>query len=52
MANTTGVGVQGIQLAAANPYTDGCVCAKVGRYAERVHHPERLEYPLLRSKQS
>ena len=22
-----------------NPYTDGVVCAKVARYAERVHHP-------------
>jgi anaerobic selenocysteine-containing dehydrogenase len=31
------------------PYTDGVVCAKVARYAERVHHPERLSQPLLRS---
>lgn len=31
------------------PYTDGVVCAKVARYAERVHHPERLTQPLLRS---
>lgn len=30
------------------PYTDGVVCAKVARYAERVHHPERLTTPLLR----
>jgi len=33
---------------AANSYTDGVVCAKVGRYAERVHHPDRLARPLRR----
>jgi anaerobic selenocysteine-containing dehydrogenase len=32
----------------ANPYTDGVVCAKVARYAERIHHPERLTEPLRR----
>ena len=26
-------------------YTAGVVCAKVARYAERIHHPERLIYP-------
>src|SRR5262249_34286810 len=26
----------------------GVVCAKVGRYAERQHHPERLAHPLKR----
>ncbi|MDH3593422.1 MAG: molybdopterin oxidoreductase family protein [Rhodospirillales bacterium] len=31
-----------------NPYTDGVICAKVARYAERVHHPERLTTPLKR----
>ncbi len=31
-----------------NPYTDGVICAKVSRYAERTHHPERLTGPLLR----
>ena len=31
-----------------HPYLKGIVCAKVARYAERVHHPERLQYPLLR----
>ena len=31
-----------------NPYTNGVVCAKVGRYAERVHHPQRLTTPLKR----
>ncbi|MBT3549847.1 MAG: molybdopterin-dependent oxidoreductase [Rhodospirillaceae bacterium] len=31
-----------------NPYTAGVVCAKVARYAERVHHEERLTKPLRR----
>ncbi|MGH6886313.1 MAG: molybdopterin-dependent oxidoreductase, partial [Geminicoccales bacterium] len=31
-----------------NPYTAGVVCAKVARYAERFHHPERLSQPLRR----
>lgn len=30
------------------PYTDGVICAKVARYAERAHHPERLLHPLGR----
>ncbi|MEM7224030.1 MAG: molybdopterin-dependent oxidoreductase [Pseudomonadota bacterium] len=34
--------------AADNPYTAGVICAKVARYAERVHHPERLTRPLRR----
>ena len=33
---------------APQPYTDSVICAKVARYAERVHHPERLLQPLLR----
>ncbi len=33
---------------AAQPYTDGVICAKVARYAERIHHPERLLHPLRR----
>ena len=32
-----------------NPYTAGVICAKVARYAERVHHPDRLTRPLLRT---
>ncbi|MTI10478.1 molybdopterin-dependent oxidoreductase [Curvivirga aplysinae] len=32
-----------------NSYTDGVVCAKVARYAERVHHPDRLLYPMKRN---
>src|SRR4030088_70351 len=30
-------------------YTAGVVCAKVARYAERIHHPDRLMYPLRRT---
>lgn len=30
-----------------NSYTAGVICAKVGRYAERVYHPDRLLKPLL-----
>jgi anaerobic selenocysteine-containing dehydrogenase len=30
-------------------YTAGVVCAKVARYAERVHHPDRLLYPMRRT---
>src|ERR1700748_1807945 len=29
-------------------YTAGVVCAKVALYAERIHHPERLMYPMRR----
>lgn len=38
-----------IRGAAANDYTAGVICAKVARYAERVHHPDRLMRPLLRT---
>jgi anaerobic selenocysteine-containing dehydrogenase len=31
-----------------NAYTAGVICAKVARYAERVHHPDRLREPLRR----
>lgn len=31
-----------------NPYTAGTLCAKVGNYAERVHHPDRLATPMRR----
>jgi anaerobic selenocysteine-containing dehydrogenase len=31
-----------------NSYTDGVICAKVARYGERVHHPDRLLHPLRR----
>lgn len=32
-----------------NSYTAGVVCAKVARYADRVHHPGRLLKPLVRA---
>jgi len=31
-----------------NRYTAGVVCGKVARYAERIHHPDRLLHPLRR----
>src|SRR5712691_10850583 len=37
-----------VRGAEAQPYTQGVVCAKVARYAERQHHPERLSVPLRR----
>ncbi|WP_035680509.1 molybdopterin-containing oxidoreductase family protein [Azospirillum brasilense] len=38
-----------IRGAADNSYTAGVICAKVARYAERVHHPDRLTQPLRRT---
>ncbi len=38
-----------VRGAKGNSYTDGVICAKVARYAERIHHPERLLYPLRRT---
>ena len=32
----------------AQSYTAGIICAKVARYAERIHHPDRLLQPLRR----
>jgi len=37
-----------VRGAKANSYTCGVICAKVARYAERVHHPGRLKTPLRR----
>jgi anaerobic selenocysteine-containing dehydrogenase len=31
-----------------NAYTAGIICGKVARYAERIHHPDRLMHPLRR----
>jgi anaerobic selenocysteine-containing dehydrogenase len=31
-----------------NTYTVGVICAKVARYAERIHHPDRLLHPMRR----
>ena len=30
------------------PFTAGTICEKVSRYAERVHNPKRLKYPMRR----
>ena len=35
--------------AKSNSYTMGVVCAKVARYADRAHHPDRLLKPLVRA---
>jgi anaerobic selenocysteine-containing dehydrogenase len=37
-----------IRGAKGNSYTLGVICEKVARYAERIHHPDRLLYPLKR----
>lgn len=33
----------------SNTYTHGVICAKVARYAQRVHHADRLTTPLRRT---
>jgi anaerobic selenocysteine-containing dehydrogenase len=38
-----------VRGAEGNSYTSGVICAKVARYAERIHHPDRLTRPLLRT---
>ena len=38
-----------VRGARENSYTAGVVCAKVARYAERTHHPDRLRHPLRRT---
>ncbi|MGH8597520.1 MAG: EAL domain-containing protein [Gammaproteobacteria bacterium] len=37
-----------VRGAADNSYTAGVICSKVARYAERIHHPDRLLTPLRR----
>ena len=37
-----------IRGAEDNAYTAGVICAKVARYSERIHHPDRLLHPLIR----
>ncbi|MCR6631152.1 MAG: molybdopterin oxidoreductase family protein [Magnetospirillum sp.] len=44
-----GDGTIGRLRGAAMPYTEGVICAKVARYAERVHHPDRVLTPLKRT---
>ena len=43
-----GVRIGRVRGAEGQSYTQGVVCAKVARYAERQHHPERLSVPLRR----
>ena len=43
-----GTRIGAVHGATDNSYTDGVICAKVSRYAERIHHPDRLTHPLLR----
>jgi anaerobic selenocysteine-containing dehydrogenase len=38
-----------VRGSARHSYTAGVVCAKVARYAERIHHPDRLTQPLIRT---
>jgi anaerobic selenocysteine-containing dehydrogenase len=38
-----------VRGAADNTYTAGVICSKVARYAERIHHPDRLTQPLRRT---
>ncbi len=38
-----------VRGAETHSYTAGVICAKVARYAERVHHPDRLTHPLMRT---
>jgi anaerobic selenocysteine-containing dehydrogenase len=45
---TDGGGIGRIHGARDNAYTAGVICAKVARYAERIHHPDRLTRPLRR----
>ena len=37
-----------VRGAEQNDYTAGVICAKVARYAERIHNPNRLVHPLRR----
>jgi anaerobic selenocysteine-containing dehydrogenase len=37
-----------VDAAPGNPLTQGWICAKVRRHAERVHSPERVLTPLIR----
>jgi anaerobic selenocysteine-containing dehydrogenase len=43
-----GVRIGAVRGAEDNSYTAGVICGKVSRYAERIHHADRLTHPLLR----
>ncbi len=38
-----------VRGAKENSYTAGVLCSKVARYADRIHHPDRLTVPLRRT---
>jgi anaerobic selenocysteine-containing dehydrogenase len=40
--------IRRVRGSSANTFTAGIICAKVARYAERAHHPDRLTQPLRR----
>jgi anaerobic selenocysteine-containing dehydrogenase len=44
-----GARIGAVRGAEDNTYTAGVICAKVARYHERIHHPDRLTRPLLRT---
>ena len=44
-----GTRIGAVRGAEANSYTAGVICTKVSKYAERIHHPDRLTHPLLRT---
>jgi anaerobic selenocysteine-containing dehydrogenase len=44
-----GARIGAVRGAEDNSYTAGVICAKVSRYAERIHHPDRLTHPMLRT---
>jgi anaerobic selenocysteine-containing dehydrogenase len=44
-----GTRIGAVRGAEDNSYTSGVICAKVSRYPERIHHPDRLTHPLLRT---
>jgi anaerobic selenocysteine-containing dehydrogenase len=44
-----GARIGAVRGAADNSYTAGVICTKVSKYAERIHHPDRLTQPLLRT---
>ena len=48
------VGVEGGQAVslrgdAEHPFTRGFLCQKVAHYLDRVYHPERLKWPMVRT---
>ncbi len=40
--------IGGVYGSKSQTYTDGVICAKVARYKDRIHHPQRLTQPLRR----